>query len=113
MVLGRADLIRWKSLAGTSADLLAFLEAVTGLTMAFHNLRVGFDGLYLHDPLALAVALDPSLVKTRKARLEVETAGAARGRVRAFWDEGAPSAVATAVEAERFLTLVKQVLTGL
>lgn len=113
VVLERADLMRWKSLAGTSADLLAFLEAVTDLTMAFHNLRVGFDGLYLHDPLALAVALDPSLVKTRKARLEVETAGAARGRVRASWDEGAPSAVATAVEAERFLTLVKQVLTGL
>ena len=113
VVLKRADLMSWKSLPGTSADLLAFLEAVTDLTMAFHNLRAGFDGLYLHDPLALAVALDPSLVKTRKARLEVETAGAARGRVRASWDEGAPSAVATAVEAERFLTLLKQVLTGL
>ncbi len=80
--------------------------------MAVHSLRCGFDGLYLHDPLAVAVALDPSLVETRRARLEVDTTDTERGRVRAVWDEAAPSAVAMAVEAERFVGLLERALTG-
>jgi inosine-uridine nucleoside N-ribohydrolase len=49
-------------------------------------LRKGFDfaesveghgQVYLHDPLAVAVAVDPSLVKTESLHVEVETAGEA------------------------------------
>ncbi|MFQ6672255.1 MAG: nucleoside hydrolase, partial [Candidatus Tectimicrobiota bacterium] len=112
VVLERAELRRWKDLGSPSMELLTFLEAVTDQTMTFHHRQCGFDGLYLHDPLAVAVALDPSLVQTRKAHLEVDTTEVARGRVRASWDDDAPSAVATAVEAERFLALLHQALTG-
>jgi purine nucleosidase len=112
VVLGRAELRRWKQQGGPSEGLLAFLEQVTDQTMAVHKLRCGFDGLYLHDPLAVAVALDPSLVETRRARLEVDTTDAERGRVRALWDEAAPSTVAMAVEAERFVGLLERALTG-
>ena len=112
VVLERAELGRWKSLGGPSAGLLAFLEDVTDQTMAVHSLRCGFDGLYLHDPLAVAAALDPSLGETRRAHLEVDTTDAERGKVRAVWDDDAPSAVAMAVEAERFVGLLERALTG-
>ena len=112
VVLERAELGRWKSLGGPSAGLLAFLEDVTDQTMAVHSLRCGFDGLYLHDPLAVATALDPSLVETRRAHLEVDTTDAERGKVRAVWDDDAPSTVAMAVEAERFVGLLERALTG-
>ena len=37
--------------------------------------RTGKRILVMHDPLALAVALDPTLVETRRAAVDVETAG--------------------------------------
>jgi purine nucleosidase/pyrimidine-specific ribonucleoside hydrolase len=37
--------------------------------------RQGYDGCYLHDPLAVGVAIDPSYVWTREMRVYVETEG--------------------------------------
>jgi purine nucleosidase len=37
--------------------------------------QMGLDGLALHDPLAVGVALEPSLVKTRSGAVLVETRG--------------------------------------
>ena len=62
----------------------------------------GFAGFYLHDPLALAVALDPSLVAVRAVSVTVGSSGEERGRTRAT---GTGSVrVAHGVDAERFLT---------
>jgi inosine-uridine nucleoside N-ribohydrolase len=61
----------------------------------------------MHDPLAVAVALDPTLVQTRLAAVDVETAGRLttgativdwEGR----WGRLANTEVAVSVEAERF-----------
>ena len=61
----------------------------------------GFAGFYLHDPLALAVALDPSLVQVREAAVAVGLSGEERGRTRV---SGTGSVrVAHGVDAERFL----------
>lgn len=113
VVLERSELASWRSLArAEAATLLDFIAAFSDLTMTFHGLRCGIDGLYLHDPLAVAVALEPSLVVLRQARLRVDASEAFRGKVNARWDEGAPSAVATAVDSEKFLSIFRQALLG-
>ncbi|WP_082977611.1 nucleoside hydrolase [Mycolicibacter heraklionensis] len=49
---------------------------------------------YLHDPLAAAVALEPTLVTTRQAAVRVELApGDARGRTVPDWDAAQPNAL--------------------
>ena len=63
--------------------------------------------LTMHDPLALAVALDPSLVETRKATVDVETAGRLTTGTtvvdwRGQWGRLANTEIAVALDAERF-----------
>jgi inosine-uridine nucleoside N-ribohydrolase len=81
----------------------------------------GLDGCPLHDPLALATVLDPTLVQTRTASVGVELHGTlTRGRMVA-WDPGnamileaglhlpagvRPVSIATDVDNARFMTLL-------
>lgn len=58
-------------------------------------------GFYLHDPLAAAVALDDSLVTTEERSVTVTPAGEERGRT--VSTSGGKVAVATAVDAARFV----------
>jgi purine nucleosidase len=51
------------------------VEGATGFYMDFYATVVGEDGCRLHDPLALAVAIDPSLARLETTRVEVETEG--------------------------------------
>jgi purine nucleosidase len=51
------------------------VEGATSFYMDFYASVVGEDGCRLHDPLALAVAIDPSLVRLETTRVEVETDG--------------------------------------
>ncbi|MEH2250628.1 nucleoside hydrolase [Nostoc sp.] len=52
-----------------------FIADCTEFYMGFHRDNEGFYGCYLHDPLAMAVAIDPSLVKTESLYIMVETEG--------------------------------------
>ncbi|MBE8992100.1 nucleoside hydrolase [Nostoc sp. LEGE 12450] len=52
-----------------------FIADCTGIYMAFYRDHEGFHGCYLHDPLAMAVAIDPSLVTTESLYIVVETEG--------------------------------------
>lgn len=67
------------------------------------------DGFFLHDPLALAVALYPELVRTERYDVSVTAAGAHRGRTVAV-PVASGTAVATSVDVERFLALVTTTL---
>jgi purine nucleosidase len=58
----------------------------------------GWSG-YLHDPLAVGVAIDPTLVLTEKAYAVVDSAGRTR------MNGDGPVAIATEVDAPRFLDL--------
>jgi purine nucleosidase len=51
------------------------VEGATSFYMDFYASVVGEDGCRLHDPLALAVAIDPSLARLQTTRVEVETEG--------------------------------------
>jgi purine nucleosidase len=87
-----------------------FVQRITATPMAFHREHEGTEGIFLHDPLAVGVALDPSLVRRAPMAVGVETQGRLtagmavadlRRRCRA-----APTAnVCVEVEAERFLGL--------
>ena len=50
------------------ADALAFY-------FDFHERYDGFRGAFVHDPLAVAAALDPGLVRTEPVFADVETTG--------------------------------------
>ena len=51
------------------------VEGATSFYLDFYAAVVGEDGCRLHDPLALAVAIDPSLVRLQTTRVEVEIDG--------------------------------------
>lgn len=57
------------------SKITQFIADCTEIYMAFYRDNEGFYGCYLHDPLALAVAIDPSLVETESLYMVVETEG--------------------------------------
>jgi inosine-uridine nucleoside N-ribohydrolase len=62
-----ADRIRGTGRAGRAvAELSDFFQS-------FHESRYGFDGSPIHDAVAVAEVIDPSLVKTVDCNVEVET----------------------------------------
>jgi inosine-uridine nucleoside N-ribohydrolase len=73
----------------------------------FHATYDGFYGAFIHDPLVVAAALDPTLVRTEPAAVEVDASGgAADGQTIADWRRTtgrAPNAdIATDVDAAAF-----------
>jgi purine nucleosidase len=93
--------------AGT---LRAAVEAMVAGTMAFHRAQGDREGILLHDPLAVGVALDASLVRREPMAVAVETrgtltAGMAVADLRP-WCRTAPTAdVCVEVQVDRFLRL--------
>ena len=51
------------------------IEGATSFYMDFYAAVVGEDGCRLHDPLAVAIAIDESLARLATTRVEVETDG--------------------------------------
>lgn len=79
--------------------------------MRYHLKTHGFNGGYLHDPIAVAAAIDPSLLRTRTVHVDVETEGAhTRGMTvadfhqRRTLDRNTVN-VALTIDRERFLRL--------
>ena len=87
----------WEAAAGAQDPAARLMVQVCRRTF----IERGVSGFYLHDPLALAVALDPTLVTEEPASVEVDLAGEERGRTRV----AGPGAVGVArtVDAARFL----------
>ena len=89
--------------------LIQFLRDSTQACMAFHQEREGFNGLYMHDPLAIGYLVQPDLFDVVDAYVQVETQGnLTRGRtvgnLRTKLAGCAPNArVCVGVDAERFL----------
>src|SRR5581483_1365068 len=101
-------------LAANTTDLVCrFVGDVTGPALEFAQRTEGRGVFYLHDPLAVGVALDPDLVKRRPLGVAVETEErATRGRTAA--DRKAPATVQAALEvdAARFLNLFRTRVCG-
>lgn len=106
---------RWKDLETAGGDFLA--EATNYYIKAYETTAPHLGGCGLHDPLAVAVAVDPSLVETLAINLKVDTEGPSRGRTIAdetcLNDPVKSARVAVGVDAERFLEEFMSRLTGL
>src|SRR5262249_16246825 len=55
--------------------VLRFVEDALRFYMEFHSRYDGFYGAFIHDALAVAAALDRSLVETEALHVEVELGG--------------------------------------
>ena len=80
--------------------------------MDFHKEVDGVAGFYMHDPVAVGVAIDPELVQTEEIYVQVETEGKITSGmtvgdfrpVRRY--KSKPNVrVCTKVNADKFLTL--------
>jgi inosine-uridine nucleoside N-ribohydrolase len=98
-------------------DLQTFVRAITAATMEFQRTHDGVDGLYLHDPLAVATVLDPTLVRAEPLAVAVEsqgalTAGMAVADLRPGSRTPPTARVCLGVDAPRALRLVTARLLG-
>jgi len=81
-----------------------FLIEATGYDIETHRFR-NRESIFLHDPLAVGVAIDPDLVRIERVPLQVETQeGEYYGKIIEV-KEGPEINVCLGVDAERFLDL--------
>jgi purine nucleosidase len=90
IVMTSAIFTRLAEAAGSSSaaanPLIRVLEDAMRFYFEFHEAQGEGYLAHLHDPLAAAVALDPPLVQTRTATVDVELAGVlTRGMTIADW----------------------------
>ncbi len=102
-----AALARRMAGAPQGAALTRFIEDSSRYYFERMEKRQGQRLFIMHDPLAVAVALDPSLVETRRVDVDVETGGrlttgATIADWRGQWGRLANTEVAVSVDAERF-----------
>jgi len=110
-ILRPADLDRLYARAGgrpESNPVLRFIADALRFYIEFHETFDGFRGAHLHDPLALAAAMDPTLVTTEPVTVDVELAGSLTGGQtvadwRHHWGRPPNMDVAVAVKAEVFM----------
>ena len=100
------------------AALTRFIDDASRHYFDLMEKRRGMRVLIMHDPLAVAVALDPTLVATRRVAVDVETAGrlttgATIADWRGDWGQLANSEVAVSVEAERFRRIFSDAMVRL
>jgi pyrimidine-specific ribonucleoside hydrolase len=102
-----------------NSRLSQFICDITGIYMDFHRKYYGIAGFYMHDPLAVGVAIDPSLVETEEFYVQVETQGKVTSGMTVAdlrpmrQHKSRPNArVCTSVDAEGFLTLFLDTIKG-
>jgi inosine-uridine nucleoside N-ribohydrolase len=88
-----------------------FVAELSDFFQAFHERSYGFDGSPIHDAMAVAHVIDPTLVTTRRANVAVETRSElCDGRtvvdLRGVTGREPNADVGVDVEADRFLDLL-------
>lgn len=88
--------------------LMSFIADALRFYMEFHQRYDGFYGAFVHDPFAVAAALDPTLVRAVETTVDVETTGELTtgetvADLRNSWGRKPNAAVALAGNAEAFL----------
>lgn len=101
------DRASWQELEGSADPGGTLIREVC--RRAFE--RRGRPEVYLHDPLAVAVVEDPTLVELRVGEVIVETSALHRGRTRLAFGDDERAGAAAAVDQERFEALFKRVYT--
>ncbi|MGH3054164.1 MAG: nucleoside hydrolase, partial [Gaiellaceae bacterium] len=88
-----------------------FVAELSDFFQAFHERSYGFHGSPIHDAMAVAQVIDPTLLETRRANVAVETSSQfCDGRtivdLRGVTGREPNADVAVDVDAERFLELM-------
>ncbi len=102
LVLARGEdpMLATRSVA--SNPIVRFIADALRFYMEFHSRYDGFYGAFLHDPLAVAAALDPTLIRTEALPVDVELGGTlTTGETVTDWRRvwGRPANLDVAVEA--------------
>ena len=86
-----------------SNPVIRFLADALRFYFEFHATSDGFYGAFVHDPLAVAAALDPGLVGTQPAAVDVDASGGpGDGQTIADWrrNTGRPPVADVAVDVD-------------
>ena len=70
---GEDPMLATRSVA--SNPIVRFVADALRFYMEFHSRYDGFYGAFLHDPLAVAAALDPALIRTEALPVDIELGG--------------------------------------
>lgn len=101
-LLTTEETAQWRAL-GTPAGV-ALADMADYYIRAYATTAPHLGGCGLHDPLAVAVALDPTLVQCLEIPVQVDVEGATRGRTIGDLSRRGPLVkVAVGVDVERFL----------
>lgn len=105
-----------RSVAGN--PVVRFIADALRYYMEFHERYDGFYGAFIHDPLAVAATLDPSLVSTQAVTVDVEvagelTAGATIADWRRLWHRTPNADVAVKADGRAFLDRFVERVGGL
>ncbi len=107
IVLHRTQLIRSSRLHHNAS--MTFVLRLTAGYMRYHRETLGFEGGYLHDPMAMAIAIDGTLAQYSKALIDVKSGnGYARGMSDAVFGPQADkqrTKIAVRIDRTRFLRL--------
>ncbi|MBC8460034.1 MAG: nucleoside hydrolase [Deltaproteobacteria bacterium] len=63
------------SLANKGNETAQFVRKITKCYMDFYKKNEGLNGCYLHDPLAIAYVIEPTLCEVERYHVEIETEG--------------------------------------
>jgi len=118
IVLARGQDPMHATLSVASNPVVRFIADALRYYMEFHSRYDGFYGAFIHDPLATAAALDPSLVRTEALAVDVEldgtlTAGETVTDWRRVWGRSPNVDVAVEADAEEFLRRFVERVGGL
>jgi purine nucleosidase len=105
-----------RSVAGD--PVVRFIADALRFYMEFHSRYDGFYGAFIHDPLALAAALDPGLARTEALAVDIElggtlTTGETVTDWRRVWGRPPNLDVAVEADAETFLARFVERVGGL
>jgi purine nucleosidase len=98
---GEDPMLATRSVA--SNPIVRYVADALRFYMEFHSRYDGFYGAFIHDPLAVAAALDPSLIKTEALTVDIELGGTlTTGETVADWRRvwGREPNVDVAIEAD-------------
>ena len=102
-----AHLARLAEMAGGDSPIVRVVADALRFYFEFHSRYDGFHGAFIHDALAVAVAIDPSLARTAALAVEVElegrwTTGETVADWRRAWDREPDVEVAVEADIEAF-----------
>lgn len=91
-----------------SNPILNFIKKISSYYIKFHKEHRNMKGCFLHDPLAIAVAVDRNIVKTEKLPIDVVTEGKKVGQT--FIKRGMKPNVDVCIEVdnEKFMRLFRK-----